>query len=90
MKLIITGAAGFIGTELSIAACGEGHTVYGCDVAPSPSDRTKSLENYEYICVSGIDPSDVIPGGADCMVILAAKRPYDGFCFDDYLLPVEL
>ncbi len=90
MNIIIIGGAGFIGTELSIAACKAGHTVSAFDLVKSPRKETAVLESFNYGCISDEEIPESTLRCADCMVILAAKRPYADFCFDDYIENVKL
>ncbi len=87
MNILIIGAAGFIGKELTEKALAEGHKVLACDVAENaPYER----ENYEYYRIENDEVPAECAGRADCMVLLAAKRPYDGFNMDDYFFNVRI
>ena len=90
MKIIIIGGAGFIGMELSVAACGAGHTVASFDVAESPRDAVAGLENFSYRRIGDGGVAEEEFDSADSVVILAARRPYENFCFEDYLGNVKV
>ena len=90
MKIIIIGGAGFIGTELSAAACSAGHAVASFDIVDSPRPEVEGLANFSYRCIRENDIAENELKSADSVVILAAKRPYADFCFEDYLGNVKV
>lgn len=90
MNIIIIGGAGFIGTELSIVACEAGHTVSSYDLVSEARKEIASFYNFNYGCIADKGIPENILESADCMVILAAKRPSVDFCFDDYINNIKL
>lgn len=91
MVFLVVGACGFIGSQFTEYAREKGHTVIGCDVLPR-NERVEALfpnEN-EYWCTTEDDSFLSRCGHVDCMVLLAAKRPYKDFCFADYSFNVEI
>lgn len=90
MRFMIIGANGFIGSELTYAACSGGHRVLGCDVSPAPRDAAATLAGFEYLDVSEQPPGESAFAGVDCVILLAATRPYPDFNINDYYRNVEL
>ena len=80
MRFIIIGAAGFIGTELTEYLINSGSEVVGYDVVDSP--RRDFSRGYIYKKLGTVDADDY--RDCDCLVLLAAKRPYKDFSFEDY------
>ena len=82
MNILIIGASGFIGTELSFYLCKTGNNVIACDIFNDSQSFPAGQKNYQYFNIRYI-PKDSIRT-VDCMVILAGKRMYDGFSINDY------
>ncbi|MBR3340864.1 MAG: NAD(P)-dependent oxidoreductase [Clostridiales bacterium] len=89
MIFLVAGACGFIGTEFTQYARSKGHTVKGCDVFRW-EEKAKELfpVQSDYWCILD-EPEDVFFDKADSIVLLAAKRPYNGFCSEDYLFNIR-
>lgn len=81
MRFIIIGAAGFIGHELSRYLLERDHEVIGYDLLPEPIHAIDH-EKMTYKQLGEVSAEDY--RAADCLVLLAAKRPYKEFCFADY------
>lgn len=91
MKCLIIGSCGFIGNELTRYARGKGHTVLGCDVLPwEGKAQTQFPDKDDYFCVADADPDSCLLTRADSMVILAGKRPYKDFSYDDFKLNIDI
>jgi UDP-glucuronate 4-epimerase len=86
MKILVTGAAGFIGSELALRLLQEGHDVTGVDNFSDyydvqlKRDRTKRLEAYEgfEMCEIGVEHFDAMTTvfeafQPECVVHLAAQ-----------------
>ena len=85
MTILVIGATGFIGTELTKIGRAAGHRMIGCGRS-AWEGKNKALfpEKEDYWCTAeGCLPAALLQQ-ADCLVLLAAKRPYPGFCFEDY------
>lgn len=89
MIFLVVGSCGFIGTEFTQYARSKGHTVKGCDVFRW-EENAKELYpvQSDYWCTIDM-PEDVFFENVDTIVILAAKRPYNGFCTEDYLFNIR-
>ena len=87
MTFLIIGAAGFIGQELSKYLYEKGHAVIACD----KNTAIASNQNEKYVFCDA-DSLEANPDclKADCMVILAAKRPVANFGFEDYLMNIQI
>lgn len=91
MKCLIIGACGFIGNELSKYARGKGHTVLGCDVLPwDERVQIQFPDKDDYCCVADSDPDSGFLTRADSIVILAGKRPYNDFSYEDFKLNIDI
>ena len=91
MKCLIIGACGFIGNELSKYAREKGHTVLGCDVLPWDGKvQIQFPDKDDYCCVADSDPDSDFLTRADSMVILAGKRPYKDFSYEDFKLNIDI
>ena len=91
MTIIIVGATGFIGTEITKKNRSAGHHVLACGRS-AWEGKIASLfpDKEDYFCTAEGDlPSEWLEE-ADGLVLLAAKRPYAGFCYKDYADNVEL
>ena len=84
MIFLVVGSCGFIGTEFTQYARSKGHTVKGCDIL-SWEEKAKELfpVKSDYWCTLE-KPEDSFFENVDSIVILAGKRPYNGFCAEDY------
>jgi len=89
MIFLVVGSCGFIGTEFTQYARSKGHTVKGCDVLKW-EEKAKELfpVQSDYWCILD-KPEDVFFDNVDSIVVLAAKRPYNGFCAEDYLFNIR-
>lgn len=89
MIFLVVGSCGFIGTEFTQYARSYGHTVKGCDVLRW-EEKAKELfpVQSDYWCILD-EPEDIFFEGIDSIVILAGKRPYNGFCAEDYLFNIR-
>lgn len=83
MKILITGAAGFLGSHLSEKYVGEGHTVYGIDnISNGNLNNIRTLlhkKNFKFIC-DDIRKNDIytkIPNDLDVVIHLAAQIHVD-------------
>ena len=85
MRILVVGATGFIGTEFVKSARIEGHEVFGCGRSPW-GEKTALLfpcrEDY-WSMEDGQIPSQIWKQ-IDAVVLLASKRPYKGFNYEDY------
>ncbi len=86
MKIALMGGLGFIGREFTDYAAKSGCTVRVYDMAdPAGDDTGCGYEKMDFLTAAGTKTID-----ADAMVILAAKRPYSGFSFADYMNNVTI
>ena len=83
MKILITGAAGFLGSHLSEKYIGEGHTVYGIDnLSNGNLNNIRTLlhkKNFKFI-YDDIRKNDIytkIPNDLDAVIHLAAQIHVD-------------
>ena len=85
MTILVIGATGFIGTELTKIGRAAGHRMIGCGRS-AWEGKNKALfpEKEDYWCTAEACLPAALLQQADCLVLLAAKRPYPGFCFEDY------
>ena len=91
MKCLIIGACGFIGNELTKYAREKGHTVLGCDVLPWEGKvQLQFPDKDDYFCVADAEPDNDFLTKADSMVILAGKRPYKDFSYEDFKLNLDI
>ena len=91
MTILVIGATGFIGNTLTNCARATGHRVIGC----SRSDWKGKIINQfpkreDYWCSADGEKPKKLMDEADCLVLLAGKRPYPGFCFDDYAYNISV
>ena len=87
---MIIGAAGFIGTELSLFLCKTGINVIACDLVDNVPSQLEKQSNFSFIKIKDYDLFCESITNIDCMVILAGKRPYNGFCINDYITNVQI
>ncbi len=85
MNILVIGATGFIGSAFVKYARGAGHHVTGCGVGGWGFDSTELFpDSRDYWDMAGGELPGEMLDGADCLVMLAAIRPYKDFCFADY------
>ena len=91
MTIIIIGATGFIGAEATKKNRDAGHHVLGCGRSAWEGRSAALFPNKSdyFSTAGGTIPVEWLDE-ADCLVLLAAKRPYAGFCFEDYSENVAL
>ena len=91
MEILVIGATGFIGAELTAFARHAGHHVLGCGRG-GWEEKAASLfpDRADYWSLADGELPGEMLDRADCLVLLAARRPYAGFCFDDYANNVAL
>lgn len=80
MKVVVTGAAGFIGSHTTDALLAAGHSVLGIDNFSTGSHRflegALSLEDFELVTLDLLEGAAALPGlfaGADAVIHLAAN-----------------
>lgn len=91
MTVLVVGATGFIGAEVTRINRVAGHHVIACGRKAWEGKIRKQFPDGEdyWSTEKGAVPNSLLHK-ADCMVLLAAKRPYQGFSFADYADNVTL
>ena len=93
MKIVVTGAGGFIGSHVMHAFVNEGHSVVGgvrslSQVRPSGNlARLAAKENCDLVEVDLEDPGSVsglLDRSVDVVVHCASQQPRSGLAFDSY------
>lgn len=82
MRFLIIGAAGFIGTELTLYLSKKGNEIIGYDLLDEPNKSVVGTDGFTYKKSSVVAADDY--RNCDCLILLAAKRPYKDFSFKDY------
>ena len=90
MNIAIIGSNGFIGTELSMFLSKTGNYVIACDLFEVPNQKLQEQKNCKYFCIKNFNKNNDLLKITDCMVILAGKRLYDGFCISDYINNIQI
>jgi UDP-glucose 4-epimerase len=78
LKIVVTGAAGFVGRHLCTALAGEGHDVVACH---RPGAPPPPMNGVTWTAVDLSDPRSALPGAdvVDAIVHLAQSRHYREF-----------
>lgn len=91
MTVLMIGATGFVGSEVTKANRIAGHHVIGCGRSTWGGKIAAQFpEREDYWCIEEDEVPSTLIQEADCLVLLAGKRPYPGFCFTDYVDNIAL